>query len=103
MKTTLRSPRCLAFLLASFCTAAVLAAPAEHREFEATLYAPYRAAPGADARTFALDFEYPDLDRPQLVTWRLELADASGTIVQRWEGSVPLFRDPVSVSVPWSG
>jgi hypothetical protein len=108
MKTSLRPPRRLAFLLASLCTAAALAAPAEHREFEATLYAPYRADRGVDAargdaRTFTLDFEYPDLDRPQMVTWQLELADASGSIVQLWQGSVPLFRDPVSVPVPWSG
>ncbi len=103
MKTSLRPLRLLAFLLAFFCAAAALAAPAEHREFEATLYAPYRADPGLDARTFTLDFEYPGLDRPRTVTWQLEVETASGSVVQRWDGSTTLFRDPVSVPVQWSG
>jgi hypothetical protein len=104
---TLHSPL-LAFLLACLCVQTAPAAPAEHREFEATLYAPYRADPApdpsaADARSFVLAFDYPDLDRPVLVAWQLELSDAAGMPVQRWDGSATLFREPVNVTVRWSG
>jgi hypothetical protein len=108
MDTLPRPRHCLAFLFASCCAAGAFAAPADHREFEATLYAPYKADAGpaarqAEARTFTLNFEYPGLHRAQLVTWQLELAAPSGTVLQRWQGSATLLRDPVSVPVRWSG
>jgi hypothetical protein len=104
---TLPFPRhCLAILLAC-CASSALAAPADHDEFEATLFAPYAADPYArtapDARTFVLDFAYPGLTRPQPVAWSLALLAPSGAVVAHWQGGVTLFRDPVSVPVHWSG
>jgi hypothetical protein len=108
MDTLPRPRHCLAFLFASCCAAGAFAAPADHREFEATLNAPYKADAGpaarqAEARTFTLNFEYPGLQRAQLVTWQLELSAPTGTVLQRWQGSATLLRDPVSVPVRWSG
>jgi hypothetical protein len=108
MDTSLFPRHCLAILLAACCAANTRAAPADHREFEATLYAPWKADPGAgpaepEARTFTLDFEYPGLARPQSVDWQLELAAPSGAVLQRWHGKVQLLGEPVSVPVRWSG
>jgi hypothetical protein len=97
------------FLAVSLCVAllaggAAGAAEAEHREFDATLHAPYRGDPAAgDGRTFTLAFDFPLVDAPQIVGWRLDLTAPNGRVVQQWSGAHSLFRDPVSVDVRWNG
>jgi hypothetical protein len=81
-----------------------MASEADHREFEATLHAPFQAdAAQSEARSFTLAFEYPLLERPRDVSWRLELLDPSGQRVQSWQGALRLVREPVSVDVHWPG
>lgn len=85
------------------------AVPDDHREFEATLDAPYRGQGGdgglrlPDARTFTLSFDYPGLQRPQAAAWRLELLTRSGQPVMRWQGKATLSGGPVDVPVRWQG
>jgi hypothetical protein len=50
-----------------------------------------------------MEFEFPLVEREQAVTWRLELLDADGRVVERWYGIEKLFRKPVSVKVLWAG
>jgi hypothetical protein len=104
MKTLLSIPSRLALFLLC-CAPGVFAAIDEHSEFEATLYAPYRALePGkGEARTFTLAFDYPNARQAQVVDWQLELIDPRDAIVRRWQGSTPLGDKPVSVPVAWSG
>jgi hypothetical protein len=87
------------------------AAVAEHREFEATLNAPYRGAAASgghadtrtDARTFTLSFDYPDLRAHRPVHWRLELVAPSGRRVAQWLGHLTLTGAPADVTVRWAG
>jgi hypothetical protein len=100
-------PQC-AFLLAVCASNAGLASEADHKEFEATLHAPYigDALAGAgqqEARTFTLNFDYPLVKRAQDIAWRLELLSSSGDVVQRWHGAQRLSGKPASVAVPWTG
>jgi hypothetical protein len=78
------------------------AAPLEHREFDATLLAPYHGD-RHDARTFALSFEYPGLRGRHPVTWRLELVAPSGRRVAQWQGRLALTGAPRDVAVRWTG
>jgi hypothetical protein len=108
MKTSFLSSLRLALLLAACHAAHAGAAPTEHREFEATLNAPYRGdapaiAAQPEARTFTMAFDYPGLETPRTVTWRLELAAPSGAVVQRWRGTAQLRGAPVEVQVRWRG
>ena len=57
-------------------------APAEHKEFEATLHAPFQAGV-ATQRTFTLGFDYPGLERPGIVDWRVELRRPGGRVALR--------------------
>lgn len=98
--------RCLVFAAASFFHLAAAAAPAphEHREFEATLEAPYRGdARGAESRTFRLSFDYPGLQGRRSVHWRLGLMAPNGREVARWQGQAILTGRPVDVPVRWQG
>ncbi|MBQ5940684.1 CehA/McbA family metallohydrolase [Massilia sp. AB1] len=99
MKTSLISLSLSALLLS--CGLAT-AAPAEHKEFEATLYAHFHAG-AAQQRTFTLSFDYPGLDRPGIVDWRVELVRPGGRTALRWRGRATLAASSVSVAVPWSG
>ena len=115
--TITRLHRCL--IAALFASAAAMAsgqgAEDDHREFGATLDAPYSVEDGGaagaglagsarrDARTFTLAFDYPQVTRPQRVSWRLELVAPSGAVVRRWQGVKRLFRQAVQVRVRWSG
>src|SRR6476646_6776937 len=65
---------------------AVFASEADHREFDATLHAPYTGKGARDGRTFLLHFAYPHVATTQDVIWRLELVAANGEVVQRWTG-----------------
>ena len=85
MKTTFLPPTIGALLLALCCNSAI-AAPAEHKEFEATLHAPFQGESDA-RRTFSLNFSYPGLEQPGTVHWKLELVDPGGRVVRVWRGS----------------
>ncbi|MDC8756422.1 CehA/McbA family metallohydrolase [Janthinobacterium fluminis] len=94
----------LGMLAAAATTGATAQAPFEHREFDATLDAPYRAAPAqgrSPGRAFTLHFSYPAALREQAVTWRLELLAPSGQPVQQWFGVARLFERAVTLRIPW--
>ena len=78
------------------------AATLEHREFDATLLAPYRGD-ARDARTFTLSFEYPGLRARLPVTWRLDLVAPSGRRVAQWHGNLALTGESRDVAVRWTG
>ncbi|MCG2584818.1 Ig-like domain-containing protein [Massilia sp. TS11] len=94
----------LAMLLALGFSHAIWASEADHKEFEATLHAPFSAA-GArgEARSFTLAFEYPHAEQAQTVRWQLDLLDARGQVLRNWSGSTRLLRAPVQVVVDWDG
>jgi hypothetical protein len=73
----------------------------DHREFEATLYAPY-AGDTQGSRSFTLDFSYPFVESAQDIFWRLELLDARGNTVQRWQGIERLTGAPRKVNIDWA-
>lgn len=80
----------------------------DHREFLATLYAPYRAEPGMprdepEARIFLLNFSYYYVERPQDALWLLEIVAADGRVVRTWHGVERLYRKAVEVKVYWNG
>lgn len=99
-------PRAIALLAAlSAAGLAFAAISPDHQEFEATLQVPYRAEATAiaEARTFTLRFEYPQVERTQTVSWRLELLDPAGVQVQRWYGVETLVKGELTVKVDWAG
>jgi hypothetical protein len=73
----------------------------DHREFEATLYAPY-SGDTQGSRSFTLSFSYPFVESAQDITWRLELLDARGNVVQRWQGIERLTDAPRKVNIDWA-
>jgi hypothetical protein len=98
----------LAIVLAFSASNVALASEVDHREFEATLHAPYKAQPGlsadkAESRTFLLHFDYPHVARTQDVSWRLELVAPNGVVVRQWSGVERLQGKPVEVKVRWAG
>ena len=105
-KTKKIIPR-LALLLAFTASAAGLASEIDHREFEATLHAPFKAEPAGngdtEARTFTLAFKYPFVERAQDVSWRVELLSPNGDVVQRWHGVERMFTKGVDVRLRWDG
>jgi hypothetical protein len=96
-------PLTLALSLALGASQAGFASEQDHREFEATLHAPYTAQAAQDGRTFTLEFSYPFVRQAQDVAWRLELIDPAQRVVQRWQGSERLGGKPVEVKVNWTG
>ncbi|WP_296942875.1 CehA/McbA family metallohydrolase [uncultured Massilia sp.] len=92
-------------IAAQSASAPLAAVRHEHREFDATLAAPYRGDGRGqpEARTFTLSFDYPGLERPAAVAWRLELLAPSGRRVLQWRGSAALAGEPVEVAVRWRG
>ena len=95
-----------AILLALSAAAApglAAASETDHREFDATLHAPYLGKGAKDGRTFLLHFEYPHVATAQDVIWRLELVSNSGEVVQRWTGLENLHNKPLDVQVRWAG
>lgn len=100
MKITIISPLFGALLLA-LCHGGAVAAPAEHKELEATLHAPFKAA---DARrTFSMGFHYPGLEGRGTVDWSLELVDPRGRVARRWRGKRVIGSNAVAVPVAWDG
>ena len=84
-----------------------MASIADHHEFEATLHVPFRAEVGVrtgdESRYFTMEFDYPLVQREQVVSWRLELLTANGKLVEKWVGTEKLFKQPVSAKVLWAG
>jgi hypothetical protein len=96
--------RTLALAAALAASGPAFASSADHHEFEATLHAPYRAADGAnEARSFTLEFSFPNVQQVQAVSWVLEVVAPNGTIAERWTGVERLHGKPLSVSVDWQG
>ncbi len=94
----------LALLMAFSVGNMALASEVDHREFDATLHAPYKAAADqSEARVFTLSFDYPHVERAQDISWRLELAGPDGRVVQRWQGVERLFQKALDVKVRWGG
>ncbi|WLI89356.1 CehA/McbA family metallohydrolase [Massilia sp. R2A-15] len=82
----------------------VAASEADHREFGATLAAPYHGEPApGEPRTFSLAFDYPLVAAPQTVGWTLELTAPDGRVARQWSGQQELFRAPVNLGVRWDG
>ncbi len=103
MNTSNLSPLRLALLLATCCGLAA-AAPAEHREFEATLHAPFQPGAGParqGARTFTLSFDYPVLEGAHRVDWTLALLAPGGAVLRAWQGSAHLSGRAVEVPLRW--
>ena len=92
------------FLSLLLCAGGALASEADHREFDATLNAPYHGEPApGEPRTFSLAFDYPLVTAPQTVAWSLELIAPDGRVARQWTGEKALYRDPVDVDVRWDG
>ncbi|VXC12194.1 CehA/McbA family metallohydrolase [Massilia sp. 9I] len=102
MKTFILSLSLRALLLA-LCCGSAFAASAEHKEFGATLHAPFQADQATARRTFSLNFSYPGLEQPATVYWKLELVNPQGRIVQVWRGSSAFSGDDIPVKVLWDG
>jgi hypothetical protein len=106
MKTSILLPSLMLAAAGVFHPCAAMATVLDHREFDATLLAPYRgggAGAWPDARTFTLSFEYPGLRGRRPVTWRLDLVAPSGRRVARWTGRLALGGKPADVAVRWTG
>ena len=91
--------------LAGLCAAApAMASVADHREFEATLHAPFHGETmDSGARTFTLTFDYPMSQAAHPVDWRVELIAPSGKKVQQWRGALTLKGRPATVNLRWGG
>ena len=99
-----RTMKLLPLVLALGIGPPVFASEADHREFEATLHAPYNAPAAAqEGRTFLLTFSYPFALQAHDIAWRLELVDPAGRVIQRWQGFDKLTGKPVKVKVNWTG
>lgn len=104
-------PTCLIpliLLLTTLVCSNACRAELDHKEFDATLYAPYRPDPAnppheKEARTFVLEFFYYHVEQPQDVLWLLEVSGKSGTTVRKWHGVERLFEHPLEVKVRWDG
>lgn len=82
--------------------ASAMASVADHREFDATLHAPYLGdKAGRGARTFTLTFDYPFSQSALPVNWRVEVLAPSGKQVQRWRGALTLKGKPAIVNLKW--
>jgi hypothetical protein len=104
--TTMKTPTLSLFALALLAGVADTGAvPLDHREFDATLHAPWRGdgSRQPDARTITLSFDYPGLQHAQAAGWRLELLAPSGRRVAQWQGRVTLSGRAVEVPVRWQG
>jgi hypothetical protein len=101
--TTKHLPLALVLSLAFGASHPTYASEEDHREFEATLHAPYTAQAGQEGRTFTLQFSYPFVRQAQDVAWRLELLDPAQRVIQRWQGSERLSDKPVELKVHWAG
>ena len=82
--------------------------PKEHSELDATVQAPFRAAPaerGTQARTFVVRLAYPDAGRVHAVRWTLTLSGPGpqGAVLRRWSGTEQVGASERSVRLAWDG
>ncbi len=82
--------------------------PKEHSELDATVQAPFRAAPaerGTQARTFVVRLAYPDAGRAHAVRWTLTLSGPGpqGAVLRRWSGTEQVGASERSVRLAWDG
>jgi len=105
LKDISRAIALLALTVGAGSSALAASISPDHQEFGATLYVPYRAEASAiaEGRTFTLNFEYPQVDKTQTVSWRLELLDPAGAVLQRWHGVETLVKGEITVKVDWAG
>ncbi|WP_165794680.1 CehA/McbA family metallohydrolase [Kinneretia aquatilis] len=101
-------PRAIALLLSASAAGLALGGgrlSPDHQEFEASLHVPFRADAKAiaEARSFTLRFEYPQVEQTQTVSWRLELLDPAGQVAQRWYGVETLVKGEIETKVDWAG
>ena len=100
--TILRRVRRFAVLLAIASATTAFASTEDHREFDATLHAPYQADPARPGeRTFTLGFDFPHAGRAHDAHWRLDLVAPSGKVVRRWHGVARLSGQPLEVRIEW--
>lgn len=97
-----------AAILLACCCAIPAAAENEHREFEATLFAPFHGDPKApparpDARSFTLTFDYPGMAAPKVVDWRVDLLGPGGRSLIDWRGTRTMRTVPVTETIAWDG
>ena len=91
-------------LAALSAAAPAMASVADHREFGATLHAPYQGDKvDSGARTFTLTFDYPMPRAAHPVDWRVELIAPSGKKVQQWRGALTLKGRTATVNLKWGG
>ncbi|HEY4082457.1 MAG TPA: CehA/McbA family metallohydrolase [Burkholderiaceae bacterium] len=104
LKKLSRAIALLAALSSSGLALAATISP-DHQEFGATLYVPYQADASAiaQARTFTLNFEYPQVEKTQTVSWRVELLDSAGVVLKHWYGVETLVKGDITVKVDWAG
>jgi hypothetical protein len=74
----------------------------DHHEFEAALFAPFRGENG-EGRTLKVAFQFPDAPALTLASWRLDLVDPQGRLVQSWHGETPLVEGRGWKSIVWDG
>jgi hypothetical protein len=87
-----------------FAAAPASASVADHREFNATLHAPYQGEQkDSGARTFTLAFDYPFAQHALPVVWHVDVLAPSGKAVQRWRGALTLNGQPATVKLKWPG
>ena len=99
------SPAC-ALVLISWPAPA--AEPKEHSELEATVTAPFRAAPAqrrTQARTFVVRLEHPDGGSARAVDWRLSLSGPGpqGLLRRSWSGRQVLDGGSATMHLYWDG
>ena len=104
LKKISRAIALLAALSSSGLALAATISP-DHQEFGATLYVPYVADASAiaQARTFTLNFEYPQVEKTQTVSWRVDLLDSAGAVLKHWYGVETLVKGDITVKVDWAG
>ena len=97
-------------LLLALLASAAQASRLDHQEFEATLHVPFNADAGAtqerpEARSFTLAFSFPQAEREQDVSWRLELLNQDGVVLQQWLGAqrLPSTEQALHVRIDWNG
>ncbi|OYO27719.1 CehA/McbA family metallohydrolase [Janthinobacterium sp. PC23-8] len=95
-----------------FDVSARAAEPKEHSELEATVAAPFRAAPAqrrTQARTFVVQLDHRDNASTHSVDWRLTLSGpgpgsgAQGPLQRSWSGRQRLDGGSATVRLHWDG
>ena len=99
---------CAGVLLITWSNTAAAQEPKEHSELDATVVAPFRAAPGersTQARTFLVHLAYPDEGRPHAVRWTVTLSGPGpqGAVLRRWSGTEQVGAGGQRISLPWDG